>query len=352
MTSETDSGSDASNNDASNPLAEMAGSVVDMVTDAGIPKPVRDNALKAFSRLCSAAVDVPVAYLEGIAAERRAEADARVRLVAAAAQQLVTHTSVDAKYAAIAADRNARKIVREQANLDTISRIAAQDIRQPAQTQPDEAPSRTQEMDDDWLNAFEREASQKSSEEMQCLFGKILSGEIRKPSRFSIKTLKLAGELDGKVAQLFLRLCSCAVSFVHGGEIYDSRVVALGGNAGSNALAKYGLNFDQLNILNEYGLIIPDYNSHFDYKFAITDSAGKAAVAMTFQKKHWVLAPTSDRDRTQPFQLYGVRLSRAGNELLPILDLEPQPDYQNDLSQYFARMQLTFVPLTGPAGVA
>ena len=352
MTSESKSASDAASEDGANPLVTAAGAVVDMVTDAGIPEPVRDNALKAFSRLCSAAVDVPVAYLEGIAAERRAEADARVRLVAATAQQLVQHTSVDPKYAAVAAERNARKIVREQSNLDSISRIAAQDLRHPASSQPDEAASSPAKVSDDWLNAFEREASQKSSEDMQRLFGKILSGEIRKPTRFSIKSLKLASELDGKVAQLFLRFCSNAICFVHAGEIFDARVVSLGGNAGSNALAKYGLNFDQLNILNEYGLIIPDYNSHFDYQFAITDSEGKAAVAISFQNEKWILVPTTDRERNQPLQMYGVRLTRVGNELLSILDLEPQSDYQKALGEYFARLQLHFITLPSEAGAA
>ncbi len=41
----------------------------------GIPAPVRKNAFKAFGQLCTAAVDIPVAYLEGRAKEIRALSD-------------------------------------------------------------------------------------------------------------------------------------------------------------------------------------------------------------------------------------------------------------------------------------
>jgi hypothetical protein len=36
----------------------------------------------------------------------------------------------------------------------------------------------------------------------------------------------------------------------------DARVISLGGNTGSNALQAYSLSFDELNVLQEYGLII------------------------------------------------------------------------------------------------
>jgi len=51
-----------------------------------------------------------------------------------------------------------------------------------------DAPS---EIEDDWLNLFARLAEDKSSEELQALFGKILAGEIRKPGSFSLRTLQL-----------------------------------------------------------------------------------------------------------------------------------------------------------------
>ena len=81
-------------------------------------------------------------------------------------------------------------------------------------------------VNDDWLNSFEEEARQKSTEDMQFLFGRILAGEIRKPGTYSIRTVKILGQLDQNVAILFKRLCSLCV--VHedpvGKEIFDARV--------------------------------------------------------------------------------------------------------------------------------
>src|SRR5260370_30873449 len=48
-----------------------------------------------------------------------------------------------------------------------------------------DAPS---EIEDDWLNLFARLAEDKSSEELQALFGRILAGGIRRPGSFSLRT--------------------------------------------------------------------------------------------------------------------------------------------------------------------
>ena len=67
--------------------------------------------------------------------------------------------------------------------------------------------------------------------------------------------------MDQSIAALFKKLCSaCIVLGIPNNEmVIDARVSSLGGNAGSNALEKYGLGFRQLNILNEFDLIISDY---------------------------------------------------------------------------------------------
>ena len=51
-------------------LQKLTDSLGDIMT--GIPAPVRKNFFKAFSQLCTAAVDIPVALLESKASEIRA----------------------------------------------------------------------------------------------------------------------------------------------------------------------------------------------------------------------------------------------------------------------------------------
>ena len=49
-------------------------------------------------------------------------------------------------------------------------------------------------------------------------------------------------------------------------HILDARVPSLGRSAGENSLQQFGLSFRELNILNEHGLIIGEYNSWYDMK--------------------------------------------------------------------------------------
>ncbi|MXV82272.1 DUF2806 domain-containing protein [Candidatus Poribacteria bacterium] len=177
---------------------------------------------------------------------------------------------VDPEYARTAVSKYGQKILREQVNLDNISAIAADELKSTESDNPtskstnepnqeQSADSINQEtnsseektIDDVWLNIFEREARPQSNEEGQLLFGRILAGEIRNPGSYSFPTLKTLGELDQNTAALFKKLCSaCVVLQIQNNEhIIDARVSSLGGNAGSNALKKYGLDFGQLNIL-------------------------------------------------------------------------------------------------------
>ncbi len=321
-------------------LASVSNALTDLVT--GIPAPVRNNALKAFGRLCTAAIEIPAVYLEGIAEERRAESSARVRLIKAVADQVAGQLTVDPSYAHAAVKKFGARVLREQINLDMVSEAAAADLRSKAE--PAESGSTAKNdgpaISEDWLNAFEREASQKTTAEMQLLFGRILAGEIRKPTRFSIRTVKLASELDTSTASLFLRLCSLSISLRAKTHILDARVFALGGNASVNSISQYGLNFDQLNILHEYGLIIPDYNSYYDYSLAVTNSQGLAPLGITYQNRTWVLVPSTERAPDQELRLSGVRLSKAGVELLPILDLQVDDSYTAALTDYFSKINL------------
>ncbi|MCW5318434.1 hypothetical protein GTQ43_33375 [Nostoc sp. KVJ3] len=68
--------------DSNRGLIEIAqDAVTDLMTGSSIPTPIKRNAFKAFAQLCSAAIDIPVAYLEGFAAEKRAETQARLKII-------------------------------------------------------------------------------------------------------------------------------------------------------------------------------------------------------------------------------------------------------------------------------
>jgi Protein of unknown function (DUF2806) len=327
------------NTDDGGALSTIGDAVGDLV--AGIPAPIRKNALKAFGRLCTAAIEYPVALIEGVIAEKRAESRARVKLIDASANQIAEQMRTDPEYARAAATKFAQKIVRERVNVDQVSEIAAADLKsEPPATAIDGA-AEPPPISEDWLNAFESEASQMSSEQMQRLFGKILASEIRRPASYSIKTVKLMAQLDNRAASLFSLLCSLAIStrVPSSNAIIDARVVSMG-NAGSNSLQVYGLGFDALNILQEYGLIISDYNSHMDYRTAVAHN-GRVMLPMIYQNAQRALVPKVAPAELQEFRVHGVALSQSGKELLSIVDIEPNEAYTAALKNFFDQHGMT-----------
>ena len=67
--------------------------------------------------------------------------------------------------------------------------------------------------EDDWLSTFENETCHKSSEDMQERFARMLAGEIKSPGTFSIRAIKLLGQIDSGTASIFRYFCSGCVSF-------------------------------------------------------------------------------------------------------------------------------------------
>jgi hypothetical protein len=180
---------------------------------------------------------------------------------------------------------------------------------------------------------------------MRQLFGRILASEVRRPTSFSIKTIKIIAQLDIRVVNLFRLLCSLAISLPVNNEIFDARVVAIAGNANSNSLQEYGLNFDNLNTLHEYGLIIPDYNSQMNYQLSIAKQS-KVALPFRFQNKNWGLASTTAMPSDFNLPLHGVALSKSGKELFKIVDIEPLDTYAVALSEFFKRKNFSMVEIT------
>lgn len=337
---------DEDSNTALSAIGDIAG---DLIT--GIPAPIRKNALKAFARLCTATVEYPIALLENATAERRAESQARVRLIDASATQIAAQMQTNPEYIRAAARKFAQKIVRERVNIDQITDIAATQLQfdppglSPASPENDVLP-----ISEDWLNAFENEAANLSSAQMQLLFGKILAGEIRRPSSFSIKTVRVMAQLDNRAAAIFRLFCSLSTSLYIQplNHLMDARVISI--NAASNSLQAYGLTFDALNVLQEYGLIISDYNSWMDYRAAIVRD-NRVSLPMKYQDSLWALVPRGEAPPlSSEFRVAGVAFSRSGKELLPVVETEANPQYTEYLKEFFDQQGMILTPISPPVG--
>ena len=209
---------------------------------------------------------------------------------------------------------------------------------------PDEEP------DHDWVGRFFGDVQDVSSAEIKTLYSKVLAGQIERPGSFSLLALNILKNMDVATAHLFRTLCSACISLRPDGKTFmDIRVPVLNGHAGNNALAQYGLPFNRLNVLNEHGLIISDYNSQCDYQLCIGISPPgleprlHIQASFEFQGQFWVLKPINGRETGTEFKVHGVQLTQAGRELSKVVDIEPMEGFARDLKAAFATRNLQMV---------
>ncbi len=208
----------------------------------------------------------------------------------------------------------------------------------------------------DWTARFFSEIQDVSSEEMQMLWARVLAGEVQRPGSTSIQALSILRNLDQPTARIFERLCSACVSIRVGDDQFvDVRVPALRGNAAHNALTEYGLSFDNLNILNEHGLIIADYNSWFDYGLCVQRELSNTEkfvflIPFSHQGQSWILLPKTGRSKGQELKLSGVALTGAGRDLFQVVQLETMKKYTQALMKFFTteKLQMTKVSSDDP----
>ena len=320
----------------------------DFALDQSIPPPIRKGLWAAAKRMGTALVETPAGYLERRSTEKWAETNARVKIIEESGDQIRQQIKIDPEFPQRASNTFARQILREQLNREKVLGITTNILKEKkyndsANQQTDNEAERT--INEDWFNIFEKEASQKSSEDMQRRFAQVLAGEIEKPGTHSIKAVKALGDIDQSIADLFQKLCSvCVVLEVpFQKHILDIRVASMGGNPGQNSLQKYGLSFDNLNKLQEYGLIISDYNSYFPYQMSMVNKNNQLDLPFRHQGQYWALQPSPERPESNEFRVNGVALSNVGQELFHIVEQIPMPQYAQDLKEHFNKQQLQMV---------
>ena len=236
---------------------------------------------------------------------------------------------------------------KRQGNIGAVISLAAPEIKD--KDVPDHEPNH------DWTARFFTEVQDVSSKEMQLLWAKVLAGEVERPGSTSIRALGILKNIDQETALLFRKFCSVCVFLIADRKVFiDARAPSLGGNGASNALQPYGLGFGSLNVLNEHGLIISDYNSWVDYRICIAMNLGgpirrHVHLPFSFQGRKRFLSATAARGENKEFRLSGVALTQAGRELSRIVDLVPMNDYAQALMKFFQAKNLTMTEVGSAA---
>jgi hypothetical protein len=133
---------------------------------------------------------------------------------------------------------------RRQENLENITALAASQLVEGEETS--EEP-----VDPDWMARFLNYAQDISNEQMQVLWAKILAGEVKRPSSYSLQTLEILRIIDKKAADIFEEICSFSC-VLKNGIILPSFI---GGTNIANISFFYNV-FSKILFLGEIGLII------------------------------------------------------------------------------------------------
>jgi Protein of unknown function (DUF2806) len=175
------------------------------LTENGVTAKAKSRFLSAFDRLGGNIIDAIGMPLEAMNAENRKKIQNSAQIADATREIYIKNLAGDNHASAHAINRHLEGIARKQENIDDVIQVALEEysILPDSSAEQDE---KTEELEGDWLSDFESFAEKASSESLKKLFGRILSGEIRRPGSFTRKTLRVAYELDQTTTQLFVRL--------------------------------------------------------------------------------------------------------------------------------------------------
>ncbi|WJI61672.1 DUF2806 domain-containing protein [Mesorhizobium sp. C416B] len=173
------------------------------------------------------------------------------------------------------------------------------------------------DVDDDWLNFFEGYAEKATSENMRKLWGRILAGEIRKPGAFSLRTLRIASELDRETASVFQEFATRRL----GKTMLSSEV------AENKNILKLAKPMPRIDELDAAGLVDAAGGMGVSKKLNRTDD--NPCVGQRVEGKFVEFHIKLGRD----VQLQGYNLTRAGFELASFLPVNEQATIDNLVAQ-------------------
>ncbi|UXS09214.1 DUF2806 domain-containing protein [Agrobacterium tumefaciens] len=169
--------------------------VVKAVSEGGLPQVIAGPAGKALSRLIAGAADIPAAWLNSKAQSIKDKTDARTTIMKAVAKASAETAVADPQLLDRALARYVSDLHKKQENREAVARKAFEELSEAP------APAESVGPSDDWMNVFEEYAEKASSEELRQTWARVLAGEIRRPTSFSLRTLQFLSVLDKVTAE-------------------------------------------------------------------------------------------------------------------------------------------------------
>lgn len=256
------------------------------LTPTGVKASAKSRFVAALDRLGGNVLELLNAPIEVKSAEKRAVAEGRVRAISAITELGIERLKTDPEFAERAMRTHLGSVFTRQENKDAVLEKAIEDLRRQPPTDQ-QAASGAERLDDGFMNRFERYAEEASADEVRERWGRVLAAEIRKPSTFSGKVLRIIDELDPATAQLFERVCASRLQ---------------------NVLPKClvgELNFQEISQLSAAGLLIdPGIAGHIRRSSEITDNKGVALWFWGFEPFGLAITRQEDMRKIQTGEVF------------------------------------------------
>lgn len=280
--------------------------VVKAVSEGGLPQVIAGPAGKAISRLIAGAADIPAAWLNSKAQSIKDETDARTTIMKAVAKASAESAMADPQLLDRALARYVSDLHKKQENREAVAQKAFEELSDGPAPEDSAGPS------EDWMNVFEEYAEKASSEELRTTWAKVLAGEIRRPTSFSLKTLQFLSVLDKATAQATESVLS---------RCFDSRYAILPTQA-------RGQLFAELTIARLAGII-----GQIDVDTENTKTTNEDGAAIfSFGKKSVVARCAAG----YAIKTECASVSLIGQELYPVI--EPRPS-EEAILDFISRLQ-------------
>lgn len=177
------------------------------LTERGVKAGAKSRTLAAVDRLLGGVVDLANVPIERIAQTGRAKTDTQVAAIKALGEKQLEAIHADPDFAARAMQQHLRVLGTRHENKIEAVRAALEDLRETPPTE-EQNNSGGEQLDDAFLNRWERYAEDATSDQLREKWGRVLAGEVRAPGTFSGKALRIVDELDASTAATFERLCA------------------------------------------------------------------------------------------------------------------------------------------------
>lgn len=175
-------------------------------------------------------------------------------------------------------------------------------------------------VDSDWMTRFFNSVQDVGNIEMQQIWSKLLAGEVRRPSSYSLRTLDVLSKMSSEEAKLFEEICTYFIEY--GGTFALLNV--------DDINEKYNLKYEKILILDECGLI----DSNGLMRLTI-----KVAPDLPFEAKYGNYLVQGESSKEQIIQLPVYKFTMPGRELYSIVSHEIDDNYLHEVVETVYKYQ-------------